>query len=79
MASDFYSASWYRVAALRPRLSPKARISRHRYRGEAWYVLSDTTANRVHRFTPQTYFLLGQMDGKRSRSEERRVGKECRL
>ncbi|MES2098685.1 MAG: hypothetical protein V4569_02605 [Pseudomonadota bacterium] len=66
MGSDFYSSSWYRVAALAPRLSPKASISRHRYRGEAWYVLSDTTANRVHRFTPQTYFLLGQMDGRRT-------------
>ncbi len=66
MAGSFYSSSWYRVAALAPRLAPKAAISRHRYRGEPWYVLSDPTANRVHRFTPQTYFLLGQMDGRRT-------------
>lgn len=66
MTVDFFSSSWYRVAALKPRLSPRLHVGRHRYRGESWYVLKDPITNRVHRFTPQTYYLLGQMDGQRT-------------
>ena len=39
--SDLHSPSWYRVAQLRPRLRGHARIHRHHYRGELWYVLED--------------------------------------
>lgn len=66
MGSELFSQAWYRVAELRPRLSPRLQLGRHRYRGESWYVLKDAISNRVHRFTPQTYYLLGQMDGRRT-------------
>ena len=66
MAEPFLSSAWYRVAALAPRLSARAQVHRHRYRGEAWYVMQDHASGRMHRFTPATYLLLGLMDGRRS-------------
>ena len=60
----FISPSWYRVAALRPRLKAQARIRRHRYRGEVWYVVQDPASGRLHRFTSEAYQLLGLMDGR---------------
>ena len=66
MSEGPFSNQWYRVSGLRPRLSNIARISRHRYRGESWYVLNDVVTGRVHRFTPQTYYLLARMDGART-------------
>ena len=46
MAQQLLSPSWYRVAALRPRLRLHARIRRHEYRGERWYVLDDLVSRR---------------------------------
>lgn len=69
MSEGPFSNQWYRVAGLRPRLSSVTRISRHRYRGESWYVLHDVVTGRVHRFTPQTYYLLARMDGLRTLDE----------
>jgi putative peptide zinc metalloprotease protein len=66
MADDLFSTSWYQVSGLRPKLRTHARISRHRYRGESWYVLHDRASGRTHRFTPQAWFVLGLMDGQRT-------------
>lgn len=67
MALDnLYSPSWYRVAALRPRLRGHVRIHRHHYRGELWYVLEDRVSRRMHRFNPAAHFVIGLMDGRRS-------------
>ncbi len=63
MSDSPFSNAWYRVSGLRPRLSGAASVSRHRYRGESWYVVRDAASGRVHRFTPQTYLLIGRMDG----------------
>jgi putative peptide zinc metalloprotease protein len=63
MRRSFYSHSWHNVADLRPRLLPHARISRHVYRGEPWFVVQDTTAGRYHRISPGAYVLLTRMDG----------------
>ncbi|HET9693077.1 MAG TPA: hypothetical protein VFP48_01740, partial [Steroidobacteraceae bacterium] len=60
------SPAWYRVAGLRPRLRSHARIHRHEYRGERWYVVEDRISRRTHRFTPAAYFVVGAMDGQRS-------------
>lgn len=65
MAQSTFSQSWYRVAALTPRLRPHVRVSRHRYRGQPWYVLQDSVTARYHRFTPSAYFVIGLMDGRR--------------
>ena len=58
MSDPLFSASWYRVKDLAPRLRPHARVVRHRYRGETWYVLHDVASDRFLRFTPAANQLL---------------------
>lgn len=65
MSQQLLSPSWYRVAALRPRLRSHFRIHRHGYRGNLWYVLQDTLSRRSHRFDPQAWFVIGLMNGQR--------------
>ena len=69
MSAPLLSNSWYRVAPLRPRLRSHARLHRHRYRGEVWYLLQDPASGRVHRFTPAARTLIAAMDGARSVAE----------
>jgi putative peptide zinc metalloprotease protein len=64
-----YSSSWYRVAGLKPLVRRHAEIHRHTYRGKVWYVLQDHSSGRFHRFTEESYFLIGLMDGKRTLQE----------
>jgi putative peptide zinc metalloprotease protein len=66
MSETLLSPSWYRVASLKPRIRAHARILRHSYRGEVWYVLQDVAAERAHRFTPAAYQFIGLMDGERN-------------
>lgn len=61
-----FSANWYRVSALRPRLRGHVRIHRHVYRGEIWYVVEDRVAGKYHRFNPSSYRVIGLLDGERS-------------
>jgi putative peptide zinc metalloprotease protein len=63
------SNAWYRVAGVRPQLLSRARLHRHRYRGELWYLLQDPTSGRVHRFTPGARVVLAAMDGRRTVDE----------
>lgn len=63
MAGSFLSDGWYRVAALRPRLREHARVSRQRFRGRAWYLVHDPLTNRVHRFSPNAWWIAAQLDG----------------
>ncbi|MGD8476896.1 MAG: PqqD family peptide modification chaperone, partial [Burkholderiales bacterium] len=69
MSTDLYSPSWYRVEDMRPRLRSHVRIHRHHYRGERWYILEDRISRRVHRFNPVAYYIIGQMDGRRTVNE----------
>jgi putative peptide zinc metalloprotease protein len=66
MAQAVFSSSWYRVKALKPRLRTHARIHRHEYRGDVWYVLQLLTSERYFRFTPAAYSVIGLMDGRAS-------------
>ena len=66
MAGSFLSASWYRVAELRPQLRSHAQVQRQRFRGRPWYVLRDSASGKLHRFTPGAYHVLQLMDGERS-------------
>ena len=66
MSSVSLSNSWYRVAALKPRLRAHARLHRHRYRGEVWYLLQDPASGRVHRFSPAARLVIAAMDGTRT-------------
>ena len=67
--TPLHSSLWYRVAELRPQLVSRARLHRHRYRGEVWYLLQDPASGRVHRFTPAARLVLAVMDGRRSVQE----------
>ena len=69
MTESLFSASWYRVATLRPRLRSHASVHRHSYRGRLWYVLQDRSSARFHRFSPEAYLVIGLMDGRRSLRE----------
>ncbi|PKN35163.1 MAG: peptidase M50 [Deltaproteobacteria bacterium HGW-Deltaproteobacteria-19] len=69
MDKTLYSSSWYRVANLKPLVRRHAEIHRHTYRGKVWYVLQDHSTGRFHRFTEESYFLIGLMDGKRTLQE----------
>src|SRR6185312_7540989 len=62
----FLSSSWYRVAALKPRLREHVTVRMHRYRGQLWYVIGDGVRNRVHRVSPAGYVLVASMDGTRT-------------
>lgn len=66
MTAPFLSASWYRVAELRPQLRAHARIHRQRFRGQAWYVLHDSASGKLHRFSPGAYHVIQLMDGQRT-------------
>jgi len=66
---SLFSASWYRVAEVKPRLRSHAIIHRHRYRGAIWYVLQDRTTGRFHRFSPTAHLVIGLMNGQRSLRE----------
>ena len=66
MSESVFSPSWYRVAALKPSIRGHARIHRHDYRGQIWFVLQDHSSGRSHRFSPAAHHLIGLMDGKRS-------------
>jgi len=69
MSESLFSASWYRVAGLRPRIRDHAGFHRHLYRGDLWYVLQDRSSGRCHRLTPSAYQLVGLMNGERTTQE----------
>jgi putative peptide zinc metalloprotease protein len=82
MSGPMLSNAWYRVADLKPRLRTHARLHRHVYRGEVWYLLQDPVSNRTHRFTPSARLFIAAMDGQRSVSElwrmsQRRLGDDA--
>ena len=65
----FHSASWYRLANLRPTLKPQAQVRRQHFRGHTWHVVRDPASGRFHRLTPAAYRLLGLLDGRRTMDE----------
>jgi len=69
MVTSLFSPSWYRVAALKPRLRSHVEIHRHNYREEIWYILQDHASGRFQRFTPAAYLFIGLMDGQRTVEE----------
>ena len=69
MSASLLSAYWYRVSNLRPRLRAHVRVQRQEYRGQIWYVLSDTASGRQHRLNQAAYQIIGRCDGSRSLQE----------
>src|SRR5262249_26533816 len=66
MTVGLYSSSWYRVAALKPRLRAHVAIHRQRFRGETWYVVQDHQTGRFHRLSPAAHHAVCLMDGRRT-------------
>lgn len=66
MSGALLASTWYRVADLKPRLRSHARLHRHRYRGQLWYLLQDPVSSRVHRFTPAARLFIAAMNGERT-------------
>lgn len=69
LENSLFSESWYRVANLKPRLLSHAQIHKHTYRGKDWYVLQNHSTGFFHRFSPEAYSIIGQMDGRHTLQE----------
>lgn len=66
---QLYSQSWYRVAGLKPRLRSHIHVQRQLFRDNEWYVLQDHSTGRFHRISPEAYYIVGLMDGRRSMAD----------
>ena len=71
-----------RLMHLRVRLRPHARILRHEYRGQDWYVIEDRLSGRAHRVGPAARAVLDLLDGVRTLEQaleeaQRRLGPEA--
>ncbi|APW37320.1 hypothetical protein RD110_09045 [Rhodoferax koreense] len=66
MSVALLSEQWHRVAGLRPRLVPHARVHRHVTHGAVWHVLEDVGGARQHRLNAQAYRVLRLLDGRHS-------------
>ena len=63
MRRSVFSQSWHKVAPLKPRILPHARVHRHTYRGRLWYVIQDPAGGRYHRLSPSAYAFVNRMNG----------------
>lgn len=68
MGRPLFSNSWHSVAELRPKLVAQARIERHVYRDQVWYVVSDP-GGKFHRLSPAAHAFVTRMDGQLSVQE----------
>ncbi|MDP6635125.1 MAG: PqqD family peptide modification chaperone [Phycisphaerae bacterium] len=64
-----FSESWYRVAALRPRLRSSVQVFRQHFRGQMWHVLQDPGSNQFFRLNDTGYHFVGLLDGRRTVTE----------
>ena len=66
MTASLFSAQWYRVARVRPRLRAQVRVQRQHWRDQRWYLLSDAATGRQHRINEAAYQFIGRGDGERT-------------
>ncbi|MGB5260441.1 MAG: hypothetical protein WBO34_07965 [Gammaproteobacteria bacterium] len=69
MSGPTLSQHWYRIAPLKPELREHVELHRHYYRGSRTYMLQDMSTGTFHRFAPEVYDVIGQMDGQRTLDE----------
>ena len=69
MVNSVFSAQWYRVAGLHPRLRAHVRVTRQIYRNEVWHVLADPVSGHFHRINATAYAFVGRCDGRHSVDE----------
>lgn len=65
----FSNPYWHQMARSRPRLSDQTRVERQEVRGALWFVLRDSLSNRQVRLTPEGWYFVGLLDGKRTVGE----------
>lgn len=63
------SASWHRVATLRPGLVAGLRVVRQQVREQVWHVLVEPASGRQVRLNPAAYALVARFDGHASVTE----------
>jgi putative peptide zinc metalloprotease protein len=66
MTQPLVSASWYRVAPLRPSLVAGVRIVRQQVRDQVWHLLVEPGSGRQLRLNPAAYEFAGRCDGRTS-------------
>ena len=66
MSASLFSAQWYRIARLQPRLRAQVRVQRQHWRDQRWYLLSDAASGRQHRINESAYQFIGRCDGQRT-------------
>lgn len=64
--SSLFSPSWYRVAALKPRLRSHFEVHRQPYRNEVAFILQDHSTGKFYRFNLNAFDILGRMNGERT-------------
>jgi putative peptide zinc metalloprotease protein len=69
MTSTLFSSDWYRIAELKPKLREHVTVHEHRYRGKRWYLLEDHITGQIRKISPESYLLVGLMNGKRTVDE----------
>ncbi len=62
--ATLFSESWHRIAGQRTQLRPSVDIRRQQYRGELWYVVSDTFTNTFYRIRPGARRFLLHLTGR---------------
>lgn len=63
MTEPLFSASWFRVEALKPRLASQIRIVRQPVRDQVWHVLVEAASGRQVRLNPVAWEFAGRCDG----------------
>ena len=63
VSEPLVSASWHRVASLRPSFTPGLRLVRQPVRGQVWHVLVEPASGRQIRLNPAGYALVARFDG----------------
>ena len=66
MSAALFSAQWYRVARLRPKLCAQVRVQPQHWREQRWYLLSDAASGRQHRIDESAYQFIGRCDVQRT-------------
>ena len=61
---QLHSEDWYRVASLCPRLRPQVDLALHEYRGNPWYVLTDSSSGKTFRVAAEDFEILRRFDGR---------------
>ena len=77
MRENTYHESWYKVEAMRVRLSPGLEVVRQKYRKQIWFVIQDRGNNSFFRVNSSGWYFVSLLDGRRSIGEAWNLASEC--